>query len=148
MDKDVRARANRHAEVDRRICRRHGPVLFALDGQGTYRCRKCRSEAVARRRRRLKQILVTEAGGRCRVCGYDKCAAALQFHHLDPEEKAFGLAQGGLTRSLDEARREADKCVLLCSNCHAEIEAGVTALPVEFSLALADRKRQAAPNPG
>ncbi len=35
----------------------------------------------------------------------------------------------GLTRPLAELRREARKCVLLCANCHAEVESGLTALP-------------------
>jgi hypothetical protein len=65
-----------------------------------------------------------ESPGRCRLCGYDRCPAALQFHHLDPGEKSFALSREGVTRSLAEAQAEAAKCVLLCANCHAEIEAG------------------------
>ena len=89
--------------------------------------------AVAGHRRRLKQILVDEAGGRCVLCGYDGYAGALQFHHLDPSQKRFGLALGGLTRRLEEVRQEARKCVLLCANCHAEVEAGLVevALPAD-----------------
>ena len=33
------------------------------------------------------------------LCGYDEYLAALQFHHLDPEEKSFGIAEAGVTRS-------------------------------------------------
>jgi hypothetical protein len=58
--------------------------------------------------------------------------AALGFHHLDPSTKSFGLAQGGITRAIDEVRREAEKCIMVCSNCHAEIESGVTKVPLEF----------------
>jgi hypothetical protein len=82
-----------------------------------------------RRRRRVKHTLVTEAGGRCRLCGYARSQAALVFHHVDPSAKRFGLAGGGMTRSLARAREEARKCLLLCANCHAEVEAGVTTLP-------------------
>ena len=80
---------------------------------------------MVRRRRKGKAILVAEAGGACVACGYDRCIAALQFHHLDPAEKRFSLSQQGMTRSLERARAEARKCVLLCGNCHAEAEAGV-----------------------
>lgn len=59
------------------------------------------------------------------LCGYDRCVGALHFHHLDPREKRFQLSFAGLTRSIDAMRAEARKCVLLCSNCHAEVEAGV-----------------------
>lgn len=77
----------------------------------------------------MKAILVAEAGGRCGLCGYDRCVGALAFHHLVPQAKSFGLAEGGLARSLSQARTEAAKCILLCANCHAEVEAGLTSLP-------------------
>jgi 5-methylcytosine-specific restriction endonuclease McrA len=109
------------------VCKRHGRLPFVTDSHGT-RCPKCRSERVAARRRRLKQILVDEAGGRCALCGYDRYVGALHFHHVNPGEKAFALGQAGLTRSIAALRAEAAKCRLLCSNCHAEVEGGITAL--------------------
>jgi transposase len=54
------------------LCPRHDQVQHVLGGRGSFRCRLCRQEAVVRRRRRVKQILVDEAGGRCRLCGYDR----------------------------------------------------------------------------
>jgi hypothetical protein len=77
----------------------------------------------------MKEILVAEAGGACALCGYARCLAALEFHHLDRDLKSYSVAARGLTRSLQEAREEAKKCVLLCSNCHAEVEAGLVVLP-------------------
>jgi transposase len=62
-----------------RDCPHHGLSEFQLRSSGGYRCLKCRSEAVTRRRRRVKQLLVDEAGGVCRACGYGHCVAALQF---------------------------------------------------------------------
>ena len=110
------------------LCSKHGETMFVLDRRGYYRCRRCRSASVSRRRRRRKRLLVSEAGGRCRLCGYSRFIGALQFHHLVPEEKAFSLSEEGVTRSLERARAEASKCVLLCSNCHAEVEAGIVSL--------------------
>jgi 5-methylcytosine-specific restriction endonuclease McrA len=107
------------------LCTVHGETSFVIDRQGYYRCRRCRSASVSRRRRRLKQTLVLEAGGACRLCGYSRCQYALEFHHLVPEDKAFSLSEEGVTRSIARARAEARKCVLLCANCHAEVEAGV-----------------------
>jgi transposase-like protein len=109
-------------------CGRHGLTEFWLEARGIYRCLSCRSEAVARRRRRLKEILVSDAGGSCSICGYDRHIGALQFHHRAGEVKEFGLADRGLTRSLDAVRAEAAKCVLLCANCHSEVEAGIVTL--------------------
>jgi DNA-binding CsgD family transcriptional regulator len=116
-------------------CRRHGQTQFLVFPSGRARCARCNGEAVARRRRKVKQILVAEAGGCCELCGYDRYLGALQFHHVDPSLKSFALSHEGVTRSLTKSREEAGKCVLLCSNCHAEVEAGVTALPAAGKLA-------------
>jgi hypothetical protein len=55
---------------------------------------------------------------------------ALEFHHVELAEKRFSLSHRGVARSLARARDEASKCVLLCSNCHAEVEAGQAVAPV------------------
>jgi transposase len=115
------------ATVERR-CRRHGATRFGLEGRGYYRCLVCRSERVSDWRRRIKRTLVREAGGRCHVCGYDRRSAALQFHHVNPAEKSFSLSHDGVARSLARNREEAAKCLLLCANCHAEVEIGFVTL--------------------
>ncbi len=64
---------------------------------------------------------------RCVLCGYDKCAGALHFHHLDPSEKLFAIEpRGGDPVIRRGCAAEARKCILLCANCHAEVEAGLT----------------------
>ncbi len=105
-------------------CPRHGQTAFKILRPSGVRCKRCNSRGVAERRRRVKKILVEEAGGRCQICGYDRYPGALEFHHLDPSQKKFALAQAGITKSIASARDEAAKCTLLCSNCHAEVEAG------------------------
>ena len=49
---------------------------------------------------------------------------ALQFHHLDPNEKDFNINRA-MARSWEYIRKELDKCVLLCNRCHTEVHAGV-----------------------
>jgi hypothetical protein len=71
------------------------------------RCAQCRSAQVSERRRRIKRLLLDEAGGACLLCGSDRCIAALHFHHLDPSAKSFALGVTGVTRSLAAARAEA-----------------------------------------
>jgi 5-methylcytosine-specific restriction endonuclease McrA len=110
-------------------CPRHGLVVQRRDARGTFRCPRCAREAVVRRRKRVKEILVQEHGGACMACGYDRCVTALEFHHVDPASKAFAIGFRGIARSLERARAEASKCVLLCSNCHAEVEAGLRLCP-------------------
>jgi hypothetical protein len=85
----------------------------------------------------VKRRLVQEAGGGCQLCGYDEHLAALQFHHLDPSRKSFGLSMRGFTRSFERMRAEAEKCLLLCANCHAAVEARLADLPVELKGAAA-----------
>jgi hypothetical protein len=111
-------------------CRTHGEVRFVLDAQGFYRCAKCRSEGV-KRRRRIKEILVSENGGCCVICGYDRSIAALHFHHVDPEQKRFSVAEAGTSMPIERLRDEVGKCVLLCSNCHVEVEGGIAHLPID-----------------
>jgi Helix-turn-helix domain len=111
-------------------CPAHGVTRHVRRADGSFRCTRCRSEQVAARRRRVKRQLVDEAGGRCVLCGYDKCVAALQFHHVDPDAKSFAISRAGITRALSKAREEATKCALLCANCHAEVEAGLAQLPL------------------
>jgi transposase len=123
--RDALARGQRLAEL---TCREHGLALHVLEGRGSYRCCLCRADAVGNWRRRLKRTLIAEAGGRCVLCGYDRCPGALQFHHLDPTTKSYSLSHQGVTRSLARARAEAKKCVLLCATCHAEVETGFTSL--------------------
>lgn len=122
------ARANGERELELR-CGRHGVTRHArrIDG---FRCMRCEGERVTAWRQKIKRMLVDEAGGACAMCGYDRFAGALQFHHVDPGKKSFALGRGGVARSLARARAEARKCVLLCANCHAEVEGGIADLPL------------------
>ncbi len=110
-------------------CGRHGETTFVIETSGRVRCRRCRMDRVSERRRKVKRILVEEAGGECAICSYHRFVGALHFHHLDPSTKAFGLAEKGITLGIDRLRKEAGKCVLPCANCHVEVEAGVASLP-------------------
>jgi DNA-directed RNA polymerase subunit RPC12/RpoP len=124
----ARAKRDGHGYLIRE-CPRHGVTEHLLEARGSYRCLRCRSEWVSDRRRCVKEILVAEAGGRCLLCGYDRFVGALHFHHLDPEQKRFSLSHLGITRSLERCREEARRCVLVCANCHAELEAGRARVP-------------------
>jgi len=60
------------------------------------------------------------------VCGYNKYIGALDFHHKERKSKEFALSVKGLCYAWESVLREAKKCVLVCKNCHSEIEAGIT----------------------
>ena len=70
--------------------------------------------------KRKKQCLLYK-GSKCQKCGYDKCDAALEFHHLDPKKKDFGISRQGIPKSWEKVKKELDKCILICSNCHKEL---------------------------
>ena len=106
-------------------CKKHGMTEFVLRSDGAYRCKKCAAEAVQRRRDKTKELLVEYKGGKCEICGYDRCIGALEFHHINPEEKEFGIGQKGYTRSIEKNKEEVDKCILVCANCHREIHEGL-----------------------
>lgn len=115
--------------VELRSCGAHGVTEFALYGikQPRWRCKKCNVDSCTKRRRAVRKALVAAAGGRCAICGYARCEWALQFHHVDPETKDFEMAPGSKSRAQYFA--ELRKCVLLCSNCHGEIEVGLILCP-------------------
>jgi hypothetical protein len=79
------------------------------------------SKQVVEWRRRMKRKAVAYLGGKCIRCGYDKCIRALSFHHRNPQEKLFGIAEPH-TKKWSVIQIELDKCDLLCLNCHAEEE--------------------------
>lgn len=78
------------------------------------------SKAVISYRQRTKRRAIVYKGGACIACGYSRCVRSLQFHHLDPSQKDYGISTGD-TRAWHRVRAELDKCVLLCANCHGEV---------------------------
>lgn len=74
-------------------------------------------------------MLIEYKGGKCRICGYKKYFGALDLHHINASTKEFGLGAKGLTRSWERSKEEADKCILVCANCHREIHGKITQLP-------------------
>ena len=83
-------------------------------------CKKCHNKYSVERWQNNKKRAVDYKGGRCERCGYDKCIDALEFHHIDPsqKDKNFGNIK---IRKWDDQKKELDKCICVCSNCHREI---------------------------
>ncbi len=82
--------------------------------------------AVDRRRKQIRQQAIEYKGGKCSICGYSKCLKALEFHHLELDQKDFGISAKGYTRSWEVTKKELDKCILLCANCHREVHESMT----------------------
>jgi len=118
------------------VCRTWKPLAeFRLrkrnDRDSTYLCSLCDSCEVerqreaaqnrAQRRNQLKQKAVDYLGGKCELCGYDRCLGSLHFHHKDPKQKDFCIGTCKTTYGWDRTQQELDKCFLVCANCHGEI---------------------------
>lgn len=86
-------------------------------------------KAVANRRKKIKVMAIEYKGSKCQICGYDKYPGALELHHINKSDKSFGISDKEYTRSWEKVREELDKCVLLCANCHREVEGGIEKLP-------------------
>ncbi len=101
--------------------RRENPELIRARDREYYIKNKARKNAGVRERTKIfKQKCIDYLGGECKICGYNKCIAVLDFHHRDPSTKKFEISRSGLVFS-DRVIRELDKCDLLCSNCHKEL---------------------------
>ncbi|MCC6639414.1 hypothetical protein IT409_02550 [Candidatus Falkowbacteria bacterium] len=86
-------------------------------------------KAVTKRRKKIKLLSLEYKGNKCQICGYEKCPQALDFHHLNSNEKLFSIGAKGYTRKWESVQKELDKCILLCANCHREVHVGITQLP-------------------
>ena len=72
------------------------------------------------RRQKRKMEAIDYKGGKCSICGYDKCKEVLDFHHINPNEKEFSISRKRDSK-IEKIKLELDKCILLCRNCHAEL---------------------------
>jgi len=106
-------------------CKIHELAKHFERKDGSWRCGKCASKWVINSRRKKKAELVKMFGGKCRACSYNRYIGALDFHHTNPSDKAFALSVRGLCYAWKDVLKEARKCVLLCKNCHAEVENGI-----------------------
>lgn len=127
-------------------CGEHGNYLFTSNDNGEKECIVCGEKFITNNinrrycyncspigltstdrsrytKRVIKHKLIEHKGGKCEICGYNKCEGALQFHHLNPKEKEFTISHINLNEdefSFENLLKEVDKCQLLCANCHAE----------------------------
>lgn len=102
--------------------------------QRKYCCKECKIEnlgnyydrekaQIAQNKKRLerKLFLLEKYDFKCSKCGYDQNISALDFHHIDPNTKKFTLDGKNLTsKNIEDIFIEAEKCIVLCANCHRE----------------------------
>ena len=74
-----------------------------------------RKQSQMNQHRQTKMRLVEAFGNKCAVCGITGHPAIFDFHHRDPESKKKQVGQMG---KYAKALIEAQKCDMLCANCH------------------------------
>lgn len=98
------------------------------------KCHKCDADFSLRYfYQKVTEAVGGEANMKCVVCGYNRCLAALEFHHINPEEKERAISTMQ-NYSAESIKKEVDKCVLLCCICHREYHSGLLELPSVFSV--------------
>lgn len=121
-------------------CEKHGNVKAARKGN-YYACSVCTNEASRNFSRADKLRAVDLLGGQCVECGFDEHVSALDFHHIDPTTKDFGIA--GSRKPWAKIERELKKCIILCARCHRKLHLGeyeITALD-HLSMSRTEKKR-------
>lgn len=91
------------------------------------------SQCVINHVKKRKSDLIKVFHSKCCICGFDAYQEALEFHHVNPEEKSFGLTDSNaVTKALSKQLEEAKKCILVCANCHRGIHNGHVILPSNY----------------
>lgn len=98
-------------------------------------CKGCSNKMSCERQRTRKQQCVALKGGKCIFCGYNKYVGSLEFHHVDPSKKQYNISKLR-SYSITEIKKELDKCILLCRNCHGELHAGIITIKMVSSAEL------------
>lgn len=87
-------------------------------------CKDCNNRITCQKIIDRKKQCIEYKGGKCYVCGYNRYAGSMDFHHVDPSKKEFNISNLK-TYALVNIKKELDKCILLCRNCHGEVHAGL-----------------------
>lgn len=110
-----------------KVCSKCGETDITKFNFSLYNvCKSCNGKKSKEynQRKRLKYLELK--GNKCQICGYDKYHGALEFHHTDPKDKSDKLNHQSLTQGkISFVLQELEKCILICSNCHREIHAGL-----------------------
>jgi len=103
-----------------------------LGGYTAY-CKPCQVLQTLERQKEFKRQCIRYSGGKCCMCGYHKSMCALEFHHINPDEKDFNISMMNVTKFNDLVKVELDKCILVCSNCHREEHERINSIKYELN---------------
>lgn len=92
-------------------------------------CYECHPNGYRLDRHLIIKMLKKKLNNECALCGYNKCLNALEFHHLNPNEKDIIVSDDKI--SFTKIIEESKKCILICANCHREVHEGVTIIEIK-----------------
>lgn len=137
------------------VCRHEKEIDLDFN-KGTKTCKTCL--CMDRKLKRLKMQANGESkfayatvtkievlkykGNSCLICGYNKYSGALDLHHRFPEKKSPRRKKGHGGWHLQRDIEELNLCILVCSNCHREIHAGLHDDRLDVLLALQKKKHE------
>jgi hypothetical protein len=102
--------------------RKNNPDRVKMHGKKYYQNHKeCYKKYNKNKYIKLREIMQELKFNGCAICGYNKCNGALEFHHVNPEDKKFWITERNLCFKDSKILIELNKCILLCCNCHREI---------------------------
>lgn len=103
---------------------------------GSRICKNCRKISKNKyRKNKTEEFNKKKESLGCAICGYNRCGASLEFHHVDPSTKIATIAwMLGKNKNKKDLNLELAKCCLLCSNCHGEFHAGKIDIPKNFPI--------------
>lgn len=81
--------------------------------------RKSNMHVIQKNRQERYSAFIRFKENGCAICGYTKCAAALDFHHVEPSLKKFRISMDTINKK--NFVEELVKCILVCKNCHYEL---------------------------
>lgn len=108
-------------EYKERSCRVCGKSIHRKSEKG-YKCWVCTNKQ--QRESKIEKIKIL-MGGKCCLCGYNKCWHGLDCHHVDEESKLFNITSREVQYAWERILTECKKCILVCCRCHREIHAGL-----------------------
>ena len=130
--KAQRERQKLGIDLSRKVCLKCGKEFTVkTSGYSRVYCYDCipdngSPKSGAEMRKIIKRWTIEEKGGKCQLCGYNCCDDALDLHHINPRQKEFSISDRNLKyTNWPSIRQEIEKGILVCSNCHREIHAGL-----------------------
>ena len=121
-------KACQHCEVEfepshwRQVYCKPGCRTMAYNKNNPEQARKNAEKTAERQKKNYKQrreyLDAYKAEKGCCNCGFSN-PIALQFNHIDPQQKSFQVSEGLAGRPWKLILQEIEKCNVMCANCHA-----------------------------